>query len=177
MENPKVCATLDSVSTSHDDSTKDAIMYKKATCKTNLCPHQEEDPPGLDSDQSTTQEAGSSHTICDCHGISAVQMFDEGYCESFQYVMAKNMALVQQNCKLTSNAATSKQDFSHYSITYSDSKNWFTFGKNFLARSIVAQKTKLNSWESLITKQSIMSWSGPNIKTSVLLIDLIQDLQ
>ena len=27
---------------------------------------------------------------------------------------------------------------------YSDSKNWFTFGNFFLARPIVAQKTKLN---------------------------------
>ena len=64
-----------------------------------------------------------------------------------------------------------------HSKSYSDSKNWFTFGKKFLARSIVAQKTKLNSWKFLLTKQSIMSLSGPDIKTLVSLIDLIQDLQ
>ena len=29
--------------------------------------------------------------------------------------------------------------------SYSDSKNWFTFGNFFLARPIVAQETKLNS--------------------------------
>jgi len=60
---------------------------------------------------------------------------------------------------------------------YSDSKNWFTFGKFFLARPIVAQITKLNSWEFFITNQSIMVLFVPNVKTLASCIDLIQDLQ
>jgi len=33
----------------------------------------------------------------------------------------------------------------YHDKSYSDSKNWFTFGKFFLPRPIVAQVTKLNS--------------------------------
>jgi len=59
----------------------------------------------------------------------------------------------------------------------SDSKNWFTFGKIFLARPIVAQITKLDLWEFSVTKQSIMALFIPNVKTLASCIDLIQDLQ
>ena len=61
--------------------------------------------------------------------------------------------------------------------TYSDSKNWFTFGNFFLARPIVAQITKLNSWEFFATKQSILALFVPNVKTLASCVDLIQDLQ
>ena len=58
-----------------------------------------------------------------------------------------------------------------------DSKNWFTFGKIFLVRPILTQRTKLNLWEFWVTKQGIMSIFVPNIKTLCLFIDLIQYLQ
>jgi len=61
--------------------------------------------------------------------------------------------------------------------TYSDSKNWFTFGNFFLARLIVAQIAKLNSWKFLVTKQSIMALFAPNVKTLAPCVDLIQHLQ
>ena len=51
-------------------------------------------PQPMDSNLSATQEAGSSCANHNCHGNSAVQVIGEGYCESVQYVMAKNMALV-----------------------------------------------------------------------------------
>ena len=60
---------------------------------------------------------------------------------------------------------------------YSDSKNWFTFGKFFHVRSIVAQGTKAKSWENQITKQSILSLFVPSFKPLASFIDLIQDLQ
>ena len=60
---------------------------------------------------------------------------------------------------------------------YSDSKNWFTFGKIFLVRPIVAQGTMLNPWEFLVTKQGIISIFVPNIRSLCLSIDLIQHLQ
>jgi len=60
---------------------------------------------------------------------------------------------------------------------YSDSKNWFTFGKIFLARPIVAQITKLNSWEFFVTKQGIVALFVPNVKILASCIDLIQVLQ
>jgi len=62
-------------------------------------------------------------------------------------------------------------------LIYSDSKNWFTFGKFFLARPIVAQITKLNSCEFSVTKKSIMALLVPNVKTLASCIDLIQHLQ
>ena len=60
---------------------------------------------------------------------------------------------------------------------YSDSKNWFTFGKIFLVRSIAAQRTKAKSWEILVTKQGILSLFVPSFKPLASFIDLIQDLQ
>ena len=60
---------------------------------------------------------------------------------------------------------------------YSDSKNWFTFHKNSLAMSIVAQITKLNLWEFSVTQKSIIALFVSNVKTLASCIDLIQDLQ
>ena len=60
---------------------------------------------------------------------------------------------------------------------YSDSKNWFMLGKNFLVRSITAQRTKVKSWEIKVTKQGILSLSVPSFKLLASFIDLIQDLQ
>src|SRR6266404_8189479 len=65
----------------------------------------------------------------------------------------------------------------HVMSKYSDSKNWFTVGKFFLARSIVAQKTKLNPWRFLTTKEGIASLCIPNTKTLASPVDLIQSLQ
>ena len=61
--------------------------------------------------------------------------------------------------------------------SYSDSKNWFTFGKFFLVRSIAARGTKVKSWEIQVTKQSILSLFVPSFKPLDWFIDLIQDLQ
>jgi len=41
----------------------------------------------------------------------------------------------------------------------------------------VAQKTKLDSWEFIVTKESITSLFVPNVKVLAPCIDLIQDLQ
>ena len=60
---------------------------------------------------------------------------------------------------------------------YSDSKNWFTKGNFLLARSFVAQETKIKSWEILATKESIVSLFVPNTRALAQLTDLIQDLQ
>jgi len=69
-----------------------------------------------------------------------------------------------------------KQTAGHHQW-YSDSKNWFTFGNFFLARPIVAQITKLNSWKFFVTKQGILALFVPNVKTLASCIDLIQHLQ
>ena len=66
---------------------------------------------------------------------------------------------------------------SHPHGTYSDSKNWFTKGNFLLARSFVAQETKIKSWEILTTKKGIVSLFVPTTKTLAQLADLIQDLQ
>ena len=60
---------------------------------------------------------------------------------------------------------------------YSDSKNWFTLDNFFLVRSIVAQITKVKSWEIQVTKQGILSLPVPSFKPLASSIDLIQDLQ
>ena len=62
-------------------------------------------------------------------------------------------------------------------VMYSDSKNWFTLGNFFLVRSIVAQRTKVKSWEIQVAKQGILSLSVPSSKLLASFIDLIQDLQ
>ena len=46
-----------------------------------------------------------------------------------------------------------------------------------LGRSIAAQRTKVKSWEILVTKQGILSLSVPSFKPLASFTDLIQDLQ
>jgi hypothetical protein len=88
-------------------------MNNKATRKTNLRPHQEEDPPRpVEGDQSVAQEAGSSHANRDRHGISAVQGIDEEHRETLQDLMMKNTMLEQQNHQLALSAST-EQYFLH----------------------------------------------------------------
>jgi hypothetical protein len=70
--------------------------------KTITNPRQDEDPQPVDSDQSGAQEAGPSRPNRDRCGIFPVQVIDEGYLETVQHVMAKNVTLEQQNHKLMS---------------------------------------------------------------------------
>jgi hypothetical protein len=60
---------------------------------------------------------------------------------------------------------------------YSDSKNWFTKGQILLESQIIAQRTKLNPWESVTTKVDITSFVVPNNRTTVFVIKLISILQ
>jgi len=60
---------------------------------------------------------------------------------------------------------------------YSEQKNRFSKGQILLVSQIVAQKTKVNPWEFVVTKLDIMFFVVPNIKYLALFVDLILDLE
>ena len=64
-----------------------------------------------------------------------------------------------------------------YLSTYSDSKNWFIQGHFFLCRQVVPQRTKLNPYEIMGTKYSILDLCVSSIGHLALVIELIWALQ
>jgi len=61
--------------------------------------------------------------------------------------------------------------------TYSEQKNRFTEGQILLVSQIIAQRTKVNLWEFVITKLGIMSFVVPNTKYLASFVDLILTLE
>ena len=62
-------------------------------------------------------------------------------------------------------------------FTYSEQKNWFTKGQILLVSQIVAQTTKVNSWEFCITKVDILSFVPPNYKYLTFFVEFILILE
>ena len=60
---------------------------------------------------------------------------------------------------------------------YSEQKNWFTRGPFLLVSQIMAQRTKINPWEFVITKPCILSFVVLNLRTLALAHYLIYILQ
>ncbi len=60
---------------------------------------------------------------------------------------------------------------------YSEQKNWFTKGQILLVSQIVAQTTKVNSWEFCITKVDILSFVPPNYKYLTFFVEFILILE
>ena len=62
-------------------------------------------------------------------------------------------------------------------LPYSEQKNWSTEGQILLVSQIIAQRTKVNLWEFVITKLGIMSFVVPNTKYLASFVDLILTLE
>ena len=60
---------------------------------------------------------------------------------------------------------------------YSEQKNWLTKGQILLVGQIMAQGTKVKSWEIQVTKLGILSFVVPNEKYLALFVDLILTLE
>jgi len=61
--------------------------------------------------------------------------------------------------------------------TYSEQKNWFTERQILLVSQIIAQRTKVNLWEFVITELGIMSFVVLNTKYLAPFVDLILTLE
>ena len=70
-----------------------------------------------------------------------------------------------------------KGGYNQLYLTYSDPKNWFTRGQILLVSQIMAQVTKLNPWNFVVTKLCISSFVMPKFRTLTLAHHLIYILQ